>query len=130
MKSIRKPSPYPSTEVYFYNLIPGMFRHFNIFRTNINCGIQSGQGLCNLLMSFVSNLLLDYLMGIRCYVEFPPSVLRNAHAECIPSFSSPVVFFSSRVLDLSEEISFFMSLVVESIFFNISRLLFLFSVLL
>ena len=130
MKSIRKPSPYPSTEVYFYNLIPRMFRHLNIFWTNINRGLQSSQSLCNLLLSLVGNFLPGYLMGIRCYVEYPPSVLRNAHAECIPSFSSPVVFFSSRVLDLSEEINVFMSLVVESFFFNISRLLFLFSVLL
>lgn len=42
-------------------------------------------------------------------------VLRNAHAECIPSFRSPVVFFSSRVRDSSEAINVFISSIVISI---------------
>lgn len=39
-------------------------------------------------------------------------VLRNAHAKCIPSFSSPVVFFSSRVRDSSAAINAFISSMV------------------
>ena len=43
----------------------------------------------------------------------PPAVLRKAQAECIPSFNSPVVFFTSNVrVSSPREISFTSSIVI------------------
>ena len=51
-------------------------------------------------------------LGATPKISQPPSVFKKAHAECIPSFNSPVVFFSSRVRDSSADTRFFISSIV------------------
>lgn len=89
----------PQTHVSSYVLLIVICRpiHFVTVQYAVPCHVHR-----------VSCLLLNVIPNI----SHPPSVLRNAQAECIPSLSSPVVFFSSKVLVSPEEINAIRSFIV------------------
>ena len=80
----------------------------------------SNAGSRPLMASEISRRVLSVTCSPRIFSDFgvmpkmsqPPSVFRKAHAECIPSFSSPVLFFISSSRCSSSVINFWMSSIV------------------
>lgn len=66
------------------------------------------------LMCFHQHSRIFNSAGTTLTINQSPLVFSNTHAECIPSFSSPVLFFSSKVRDSSAAINAFISSMVIS----------------
>lgn len=77
--------------------------------------------LCVLSVTSCPRILRDF--GATPNTSQPPAPLRNAHAVCIPSFNSPVVFFNSKCTFSSLAISLSSSsmFIVPYFFFIFSR---------
>lgn len=73
------------------------------------CNSSSLGVLLGVSMTFCPSIYND---GANPNISHPPSELRNAQAVSMPLWSSPVVFFNSKVRVSFLEISFFISSIV------------------
>lgn len=109
--------PNPAVKVHCNNLVSGIIRHINIFDMDINNWIKSCEYLSNFRWGLfvISCPIIFSNLGATPKINHPPSVLRKAETECIPSFSSLVVFFNSKIRDSSDAISLFISSIVVNL---------------